>query len=74
VPIVLKSGSLNLLKPSGAVQACNGIALPLPFKCLLCIYVLPQDGPRRPKHVGEIIMKILIFMHEYLQLVGINRL
>jgi hypothetical protein len=29
VPTVLKSGSLNLLKPSELVQACNGI--PLPF-------------------------------------------
>ena len=28
MPIVLKSGNLNLLEPSGAVQACNGIALP----------------------------------------------
>jgi hypothetical protein len=27
----LKSGSLILLEPSGPVQACNGIALPLPF-------------------------------------------
>jgi len=27
VPIALKSGSLNLLEPSGPVQACNGIAL-----------------------------------------------
>ena len=26
---VLKSGSLNLLEPSGPVQVCNGIALPL---------------------------------------------
>ena len=24
----LKSGSLNLLEPSGPVQACNGLALP----------------------------------------------
>jgi hypothetical protein len=24
----MKSGSLNLLEPSGPVQACNGIALP----------------------------------------------
>ena len=32
VPIVLKSGSLNLLETSGLVQACNGIALPLPYK------------------------------------------
>jgi hypothetical protein len=29
VPIVMKSGSLNLLEPSGPVQACNGIALHL---------------------------------------------
>ena len=26
---VLKSGSLSLLEPSGSVQVCNGIALPL---------------------------------------------
>ena len=31
VPILFKSGSLNLLEPSGAVQACNGNDLPLPF-------------------------------------------
>ena len=29
VPIVLKSESLKLLEPSGPIQACNGIALPL---------------------------------------------
>jgi hypothetical protein len=29
VPFVLNSGSLNLLEPSGTLQACNGIALPL---------------------------------------------
>ena len=27
MPIVLKSGNLNLLEPSGPVQACNGSAL-----------------------------------------------
>jgi hypothetical protein len=26
VPIVLKSGSLRILEPSGPVQTCNGIA------------------------------------------------
>ena len=31
MPIVLKSGSLNLLETSGPVQACKGIALPLPY-------------------------------------------
>jgi hypothetical protein len=30
-PTVLKSGSLNLLEPSGPVQDCNGIALPNMF-------------------------------------------
>jgi len=28
MPIVLKSGSLNLLEPSGPVRACNGTILP----------------------------------------------
>ena len=28
MPIVMKSGSLNLLEPSEPVQACNGISLP----------------------------------------------
>jgi len=37
VQIVLKSGSLNLLEPSGPVQACNGIALPL--RLLLCFII-----------------------------------
>jgi hypothetical protein len=27
----MKSGKLNYLEPSGPLQACNGIALPLPF-------------------------------------------
>jgi len=31
MPIVFKSGSLNLLETSGPVQACNGIPLPLPY-------------------------------------------
>ena len=32
MPIVLKSGSLNLLEPSGPVQACNRITLPFDTK------------------------------------------
>ena len=31
MPIVLKSGNLCFLEPSGPVQACNGVALPLPL-------------------------------------------
>ena len=41
MPIVLISGSFNLLEPSGTVQACNGIALPLPYSGS-CIQ--PDDG------------------------------
>jgi len=54
VPIVLKSGSLNLLEPSGTVQACNGIALP--FTNVISISVqqlLPlmlEIIPRRPTY------------------------
>jgi len=41
-------------------------------KCILCIYVLPEDGPRRPKIVVEIIVRKQISMDEYVPLVGIN--
>jgi hypothetical protein len=40
VPIVLKSGSLSLLEPSRPVKACNGIALPLPYKTVLLLFLL----------------------------------
>jgi len=33
----LKSGSLNLLEPLGPAQACNGIALPLPYSLWSCL-------------------------------------
>ena len=39
VPIVLKSGSLNLLEHSGSVQGCNLIALPL-----LLLYLINRSG------------------------------
>jgi len=29
--VIMKSGNLSFLEPSGSVQACNGIALPLPL-------------------------------------------
>jgi len=29
--VVVKSGNLNFLEPSGPFQACNGTALPLPL-------------------------------------------
>ena len=30
--VVVKSGNLNFLEPSGPLQACNGTDLPLPFR------------------------------------------
>jgi hypothetical protein len=39
VPTFLKSGSLNLLEPSGPVKACNGTALPF--------YVYNRECPVR---------------------------
>jgi hypothetical protein len=36
VPTVMKYGSLKLLEPSGPVQACAGIASPLPLPYVIC--------------------------------------
>jgi len=45
---VLKSGSLNLLEPSGSVQACNGIALLTPVKGnLMEEEIHLQDDPEK---------------------------
>ena len=64
--IIICSLILNLFVPTHDDILCT--------KYLLCIHVLPEDGSRRPKHVGGIIMTKQIYMHEYLQLVGINTL
>ena len=37
VPIVMKSGTLKLLEPSGSVQACNGIAFTIIHQNLKCL-------------------------------------
>ena len=44
MPTVFKSGSPNLLEPSGSVEACNGIALPLPF-------LLPVDTAQQHRRI-----------------------
>jgi hypothetical protein len=48
--VVMKSGNLNFLEPSGPVQACNGTVIPLPlpsthFGCrlLLLHLISPSD-------------------------------
>ena len=35
--VVMKSGNLRFLEPSGPAQACNGVALPLPFNLVTVI-------------------------------------
>jgi len=47
VPIVLKSGNLNLLKPSGSVQAYNGMALPY-LKSLKASHMNNQSCKKKP--------------------------
>jgi hypothetical protein len=37
--IVMESGNLNFLEPSGPLQACNGTALPLPLFLYLLLKV-----------------------------------
>jgi hypothetical protein len=39
----MKSGSLNLMEPSGPVQAYTGIALPLPFLLTQTKQILGQN-------------------------------
>jgi hypothetical protein len=46
-PIVMKSGSLILLEPSGPLQACNGITLPLPLlkQCMPPLKIVSIEVP-----------------------------
>jgi hypothetical protein len=48
VPTVLKSGSLNLLKLSGPLQACNGIALPFNRGSEVHEVTAPTQTPSSP--------------------------
>ena len=50
--VVMKSGNLNFLEPSGTLQACNGTALPLLSE--LCV-----KWPTRSFSVIIIIIKLL---------------
>jgi len=42
--VVMKSGNLNFLEPSGPLQTCNGIALPLPL--LQDVYFVVSVGAK----------------------------
>jgi hypothetical protein len=63
VLIVLKSEGLNLLEPSGPVQACNGIALPFYYYyyyyycCCYYYYCYYKHDLEKPGVDGRIIIK-----------------
>ena len=53
MPNVLKCGSLNLLEPSGPVQACNGIAFPLSLPYLYYEFT--------PRHTSQFLWQAIYF-------------
>ena len=53
MPIVLKSGNLNLLEPSGPVQACNGIALPFFYSMSVKLGFSNSVGKAKAEGVEE---------------------
>jgi hypothetical protein len=64
VPIVLKSGSLNLLEPSGPVTACNGIALP---NILLSLHKREWDGINENLKGNLYIVRQFLTKHQKFQ-------
>jgi hypothetical protein len=57
VLIVLKSGSLNLLEPSGPVKVCNGIALPLPLPLPLHLHYITATHVNKMLHTECVVMQ-----------------
>jgi hypothetical protein len=70
VLIVLKSGSLNLLEPSGPVKTCNGIALPLPYPppslCRTDTGSNESEGQRQYKYVCHKYADVFSFLNKSL--------
>ena len=71
MPIVLKFGSLNLLEPSGPVQTCNGIALPLLLSLPLPLH-LPLPLPLTLHLHLYLYLCIYIFIIIYLTANGLS--
>jgi hypothetical protein len=73
----MKSGSLNLLEPSGPLQSCNGTALPLCFMKSGVLNLLEPSGPHRacygtalplPFILGINVEPFILFFFFFLQL------
>jgi len=64
----MKSGNLNLLEPSGPLQACNGTVLPLPFtiqnKEFQIMFPLCSESILK-KGLRNISQKMEIISHKY---------
>jgi len=75
VPTVLKSGSINLLEPSGPVQACTGIALGLQYIARLyqrsSSFILTEVitlGNKFQKHFVSVMNILLIYLFTSIKL------
>jgi hypothetical protein len=53
--VVVKSGNLNFLEPSGPLQACNGTALPSTFTC----FCYQKDERVNPEN----LLRAVLFQH-----------
>src|SRR5215469_9463723 len=57
--VIMKSGNLNFLEPSGPLQACSGTALPLP------LLMTKWD----PIKLTFLYCTVLYYMHRHLEVV-----
>ena len=68
--VVTKSGYLNFLEPSGLVQVCNGIALPLPLQIIgMKFHCTALDGVQTQDsfEIFAVTVNIYIYIYIYIQ-------
>ena len=66
MPIVLKSGSLNLLEPSGPPQVCNGIALPFYLHYALVLGIIRTAHSEYEEHrLDEAEIRMIVLRFRY---------
>ena len=66
--VVMKSGNLNFLEPSGPLQACNGTALPFFFNCVQAQVQTAQVAIRIP--VAQLDVRSIQVFHTTAQAGG----
>ena len=65
--VVMKSGNLNFLEPSGPLQACNGTALSLPLPYMLAVTGIFRDMKCRRRQYRENKIEIETMSFESVQ-------